>query len=145
MNFSVWQWRVIFVLDVLIKASLMYATAVMITLGLIVLSGFGPLMPVVLMAASLSALHLLSIFFGNRFADRVEGKGTKLPAGLKFWFVLIFSNILFVVSFALILSLGRDVSIDAVIGSLYAAATNPIPILLVAGFGYISRLIKHSH
>lgn len=145
MDFSVWQWRVIFVLDVLIKASLMYAVAVTITLGLIVLSGFGPLMPVVLMAASLSALHLLSIFFGSRFADWLEGKKVKLSAIQKFWLVLIFSNIVFVVSFALISSLGTGVSVDMFFASLYPAATNPIPILLVAGFGRISQLVRHSH
>lgn len=58
-----WQWRVIFVTDVLIKSLLIYASAAVTTLGLMIVSGFEPVMPIILVAISISSLHFICLYF----------------------------------------------------------------------------------
>lgn len=140
MNFSVWQWRVAVVLDVLLKTALLYVTMVVVSLGTVILGGFDFVLPIFLMAASLSSLHFLCLFFGSRFVARLESTNAKLAHALKFVLVLVFANILFIISFTAVLSFNRNIA-DNAIGSLYVAATNLIPILLVAAVGRIAGLI----
>ncbi|VIO77374.1 hypothetical protein [Bradyrhizobium ivorense] len=141
MNLSSSQWWSAFVLDVLIKAALMYWQAALTTLGMIVLQGFEPLIPFILMAASLSSLHFLCLFFGNRFVGSLQAMNAQRSPVMKFVCVLISGNALFIVSFAAVLSVSGNVY-ERVLFSTMVAVTNLVPILLVAGTGGLLGLIK---
>lgn len=60
----------IFVTDVLIKSLLIYASAAVTTLGLIIVSGFEPVMPIILVAISISSLHFICLYFAIRVIAR---------------------------------------------------------------------------
>jgi len=141
MNFSASQWWSAFVLDVLIKAALIYWQAALVTLGTITLQRLEPLIPFILMAVSLSGLHFLCLFFGNRFVGSLRATNVQRSRPLKFVLVLIFANVLFIVSFAAILSVSGSIY-DHVLLSTMVAATNMLPVLLVAAAGAFLSLVK---
>lgn len=104
MNLSASQRWLAFILDVLIKAALICWQAALVILGMITLRGFEPLIPFILMAASLSCLHFLCLFFGNRFVGSLQAATVRRSQPLKFVLVLIFAKLFFIVSFAAVLS-----------------------------------------
>ena len=144
MNFSVWQWRAIVVLDVVIKAGLIYLSAAFVTLGLIVKSGLEPVIPFILMAASVSSLNFLCLFFGNRFVAWLERNQFQPPGAIRFSLVLIFANALFVVVFTALMSVVSGKIYNHGILSMFVAATNLMSILLVAAVSRISSLVGRS-
>lgn len=136
---STWQWRIIFVLDVIIKSSLIYLSAAITTLGLIFLAGFEPIVPIVLIGISISGLHFLCLFFAIRLVercglDRVESHRTK------FLLLLVFAYILFSVTLTLVLSLGGSMVSSSIV-SMEVAATNLIPVVLVVLVAKIANVL----
>ncbi|WP_342712188.1 hypothetical protein AAFG13_12600 [Bradyrhizobium sp. B124] len=134
MNLSASQWWIAFVLDVLIKAALFYWQAALVTLGMIALQGFESLIPFILVAASLSSLHFLCLFFGNRFVGSLQAATVQRSRPLKFVLMLIFANLFFIVSFAAVLSVSGNV-LDHILLSAIVAVTNLVPVLLVTATG----------
>jgi hypothetical protein len=137
-----WQWRVIFVLDVLIKSSLIYLSVAAITLGLIITSGFEPIVPLILMGIAISGLHFLCLYVAIRFVARLKlsQSGSRRA---KFSLVLVFANVLFGTILAVVLSVTGDIFSGALL-SMLVAATNLVPVLLVALIVWISSLITRS-
>lgn len=144
MKFSVWQWRAIVVLDVVIKAGLIYLSATFVTLGLIMKSGVEPVVPIILMAASVSSLNLLCLFFGNRFVAWLESNNFQSAGAVRFIIVLIFANALFVVVFTALMSVVTGNIYNHMVLSTFVAATNLMSILLVAAYSGISSLVGRS-
>jgi hypothetical protein len=136
---SVWQWRVIFVLDVLIKSSLIYLSAAVTTLGLIITSGFEPIVPIILVGISISSLHFLCLYFAIRFIEQFKLNHVESNLA-RFALLLLFSNILFVAILTVVLSVNGGIRSNAIL-SMLVAATNLIPVLPVALIAGISRLI----
>lgn len=134
MNLSIWQWWAAFILDVLIKTALIYWSAALVSLGIITTPGLEPLIPFILIAVSLSGLHILCLFFGDRFVGSLQVANIQRSWARKFLLVLIIANLSFIVSFAAVLSVSGNVY-DQVLLSTIAAATNLMPILLVAVAG----------
>ncbi|WP_375775789.1 hypothetical protein ACE103_28625 [Bradyrhizobium sp. ma5] len=141
MNLSTLQWWAAFILDVLIKAALIYWQAALVTLGMITLQGFVPLISIILMAASLSSLHFLCLFFGNRFVGSLQTATVQRSRPLKLVLVLIFANLFFIVSFAAVLSVSGNV-LDHMLLSAIVAVTNLVPILPVAATGGLLDIAK---
>lgn len=139
---SVWQWRVIFVLDVLIKSSLIYLSAAVITLGLIITSGFEPIAPIILVGISISGLHFLSLYFAIRFIERFKLNHVESNLA-RFALLLVFANILFVAILAVVLSVDGGIRSNAIL-SMLVAASNLMSVLPVALIAWISRLIIRS-
>lgn len=136
MNFPKWQWCVIVVLDVFVKTALLSFASVF-AIG----APIQPLMVFALMGASISSLHFLCIYFSRRFFVRVDLERAKIARPLKFALMLLFASFLFVVSWTAIMSTNGAVYGSAVIG-LILAATNLIPVLLIATFGWIYNLTR---
>lgn len=136
---SVWQWRVIFVLDVLVKSSLIYLSVAVTTLGLIIMSGFEPIMPIILVGISISSLHFLCLYFAIRFIARLELRYVELYRA-KFFLLLVFSNILFAAILTVVLSVNSGILSGAIL-SVFVAVTNLISVLIVALISWISSLI----
>ena len=135
-------WRVIFVLDVLIKSSLIYLSAAVTTLGLIIMSGLEPVVPIILVGFSLSSLHFICLYIAIRFIARFKLRYVPSDrAG--FLLLLVFANVLFAAILTAFLSLGGDILGSARL-SMLVAATNLIPVLLVAPIAWISSLITRS-
>ena len=140
---SVWQWRVIFILDVLIKSSLIYLSATVTTLGLTITSGFEPIVPIILVGLSISGLHFLCLYFAIRFI--AQYKLNHVTSSLaRFALLLVLANILFVAIFTVVLSVNGSILGSAILGML-VAATNLIPIFPVVLIARISRLIVRPH
>lgn len=137
--FSAWQWRLIFVLDVLVKSSLIYLSAAVATLGLIILSGFEPIVPIVLVGISISGLHFLCCYFAIRVIERFKLKHVDLHRA-RFPLLLFFANFLFAAILAVILSVGGEI-VGAAFLSIIVTVTNLIPVLFVALIAWISNLI----
>jgi hypothetical protein len=136
---SVWQWRVIFVLDVLIKSSLIYLSVAAVTLGLIITGGFEPIVPLILIGIAIAGLHFLCLYSAIRFVARLKLNQSESRRA-KFLAMLAFANILFGAILAVVLSVTGDIFNSALL-SMLVAATNLVPVLLVALMVWISSLI----
>jgi len=136
---SVWQWRVIFVLDVLGKSSLIYLSAAVTTLGLIIKSGFEPIVPIILVGISISSLHFLCLYFAIRLIARFKLNHVESNIA-RFGLLLVFANTLFVAMLTVVLSVRGGIRSNAIL-SMLVAATNLIPVLPVALIASISRLV----
>jgi hypothetical protein len=141
MNFSVRQWRALFVLDTLLKGSVAFVGAILASLGTVILGGFKAVMLFIAIGASISSLHLLGLFFGSGIIARLEAALPKLRP-LKFLLVLAVANVLFVLGFTALMFVSLGESFDAPV-SLLLTATNLISILLVAGPGCVLKLLDH--
>jgi hypothetical protein len=135
---SVSQWRVIFVMDVLIKSSLIYLSAAVTTLGLIITSGFEPIVPIILVGISISSLHFLCLYFAIRVIAQFNLNHVESNF-LRFVRLLVFANIFFVAILTVVLSVNSSIRSNAILGMLLAA-TNLLPFLPVALIAWISRL-----
>src|SRR4051812_26998916 len=101
-------WRVIFVLDALIKSFLAYLSIAVATLGLIIMSGIEAIVPIILAGISLSSLHFVCLYLAIRFIARFKSK--YVPGyRARFLLLLIFANILFAAILTAFLSLGGDI------------------------------------
>lgn len=134
-----WQWRIVFVLDVLIKSSLIYLSAAVTTLGLIITGGFEPIVPIILAGISISGLHFLCIYFAIRFVARCKLDHVE-SSFARFASLLTFSNILFVAIITAVLSVNGSIGNSAILG-MFVAITNLIAFLPVALIAWISRLV----
>lgn len=139
---SIRQLRIIFVLDVLIKSLPIYLSVAAITLGLIITSGFEPIVPLILIGIAISGLHFLCLYFAIRFVGwlKLSQSGSRRA---KFFLVLVFANILFGAILAIVLSVAGDI-FGSTLLSMLVAATNLVPVLLVALIAWISSLITRS-
>jgi hypothetical protein len=140
---SVAQWRAIFVLDVLIKSSLVYLSVAVTTLGLIIKSGFEPIVPLILMGISISGLHFLCLYFAIRIVARLKLNQSG-SSRARLLLVLVFANMLFGGILAVVLSVTGGI-LGGVLLSMLVTATNPVPVVLVALTARISNLITRSH
>ena len=136
--FSAWQWRLFFVLDVLVKSSLIYLANALISFGLIILSGLEPLVPIVLMGISISGLHFLCFYFAIRLIARLELRHGQLHRA-KSLLLLVVANVLFAVILAVVLSVSGRIVAAAFMSSI-VTVTNLIPVVLVALITWISSL-----
>lgn len=136
---SVRQWRVMFVLDVLSKSSLIYLSAAVTTLGLIITSGFEPIVPIILVGISISSLHFLCLYFAIRLIARFKLNHVESNLA-RFALLLVFANTLFVAILTVVLSVNGGIHSSTIL-SMLVAATNLIPVLPVALIAWISRLV----
>jgi hypothetical protein len=144
MNFSVAQWRALFILDTLIKALSIFGPAVLFSLGTIMLGGIFALVFFILLGAGVSGLHCLCLFLGSGIVTRLVATYPKLPQSLKFLLVLIVANLLFAASWTVLMSVGHGIY-NGAIESLYLVATNLISLLPVAISAWIASPARRSH
>lgn len=122
----------------LIKTVLIYGSVVLVSLGTILLSGFGGMISFIVMAASLLNLHFLGLFFGGRVVGSSRMANIQHNRMLRFVLVLIFANVFFIVGLAAMLSFAGEIY-GSVALSTMMAATNLIPVLLVAAAGGLAK------
>lgn len=140
MNFSARQWWVGFALDVVIKAALLYFSAVLISLGVILTGGIGPAIPFVLIAVSISGLYFLCLFFGERFVAWLGSADPERRHAFRPALVLIFTNVLFVVSFTVLVSATGNFYDNVILSMILTASNLPAILLVAAARGLAGRL-----
>lgn len=100
-----------------------------------------PVIPLILVAASVSSLNFLCLYFGNCLVAWLELNYFQPRGWVRFALVLIFANALFVVVFAGLMSIvSGDIYNHGILSTL-VAATNVMSILFVAAFSGMSRLV----
>jgi hypothetical protein len=139
MNFSLLQWVLSFVLDVLIKVTLIAS------LGLLVTLSGAPIIGFIFAAVLLSMFHFFCVFLTSVFVDLLDQLRVKLSRTIDFLLTLTLTNVLFVLAFAVLPRLGlkRGETVpdfaDYLIIGWVLAITNVLPMLVVAGSGRIFR------
>ena len=144
MNFSGRQWLLSIGLDLFIKIVVVTYLGALVTLGAASIAGF------VCLAVMLSVFHLVCLFLGCTFVVAFELVHLQLSRSLKFVLALIVANILFVASFTafFVLSSSSDDVPPSFPGdlfiALFLAATNLMPVLIVAACGCVFGRAKLS-
>lgn len=135
MNFSVHQWLLSIVLDVLIKTAFIYCAFVLVTFLA------APALPFIYIAVAVSIFHFVCLFLACSFVASLELIQVQLARAAKFPLVLTIANVLFVGSVTAFLTFsvrpdeiwltGRQCAVI----SLLLMLTNLISMLIVAAYG----------
>jgi hypothetical protein len=85
MNFSIRQWRELFVVDTVIKGSVAFGGAILALLGTVILGDLKAVMLFIAIGASISCFHLLGLFFRLWDCRAAQGSNsevavTEIPA-----------------------------------------------------------------
>ena len=143
MNFSKWQWRTAFAIDVLIKFALTYGGAVLGSLGLIVNTGVEGIVTFMIPAVAASILNFVYLMLGRRIVGSLRSPVLWRHLALQVVLVLMVANAMFVGSWTVLFFFPAGI-IDAAIFGLICAATNLVPIMLVGAFGWSLSLVKRA-
>lgn len=145
MNFSKWQWRAAFALDVLLKFVLAYSGAILASLGLVVQAGAEYVVGFAIVAIAMAALNAVYLMLGQRAVVALNWPRPARHPVLQAILILIFANAMFAGSFIILFSFqGQGGFVESAIFSLFCVVTNLVPIVIVAIFGWISRLISRA-
>ena len=149
MNFSIVQWFVLFILDLLIKTLCVYFAALAFSLSVVVDPGL--LLSFVPIGVLISGLNLLCLFLVSRLVTRLESFNAGLPPVLKCLLVFFVANTLFVLAWVgFFATIGHsdngpaEGAVEGLLIGLFLVVTNVIPVLLVALLGRISSLLSPS-
>ncbi|WP_315704534.1 MULTISPECIES: hypothetical protein [unclassified Bradyrhizobium] len=142
MNFSVGEWLVFAVLDMLIKVALVIFVVLLISLYL------APIIPFVSVGVGFSILHLVCLFLAETAVLSLELVNWRPRAVLKAALTIAIANILFVVCGATFITLmyqSRNLNHKISIVVLYIAClaiTNFIPLFFVLALRLVARLMR---
>jgi hypothetical protein len=141
MKFSKWQWRAAFVLDVLFKFMLAYGGAILASLGLVVLVGIEYVVEFSIVAVAMASLNVVYLLLGQRAVAAIDWPMIAYRPILRAILVLICGNAMFAGSLIALFSFQGGFA-ESAIFSTFRAATNLVPILIVAFFGWMLCLAR---
>src|ERR1700754_2301887 len=103
MKFSKWQWRAAFAIDVVIKFALIYGSAVLASLGLVVNAGIEGVVYFMIPAVAASILNFVYLMLGGRVVNSLQWPALR-HRPFHGALVLIVANAAFVGSWTLLFS-----------------------------------------